>query len=94
LPIDFILLLAPFMPAGPVEVIAMDPNASQPLMSYYDPSHDLLNELMIVIGECDLLDEEMLEYRHSRRLHMIREAAVRMSQRVAQHQLLVSQNVH
>ncbi len=91
---DSILLLALFMPAGPVEVIAMALDASQPLMSYYDPSHDLLNELMIVIGECDLLDEELLEYRHARRLHMIREAAVRMSQRVAQHQLLVDRNMH
>lgn len=72
----------------------MERNDSQSLMSYYDPSHDLLNELMIVIGECDLLNEELPEYHYSKRLHMIREAAVRMSQRVAEHQLLASRNIH
>ncbi|MGB6131964.1 MAG: hypothetical protein WCC14_01590 [Acidobacteriaceae bacterium] len=72
----------------------MEQNAPQPFVAYYDPSHDLLNELMIVIGECDLLHEELLEYRYSKHLRMIREAAVRMSQRVAEHQILVTQNVH
>jgi hypothetical protein len=72
----------------------MEHDAAHAFTPCFDPSHDFLNELMIVIGECDLLHEELLEYRYSRHLRMIREAAVRMSQRLAEHQLFASQNLH
>jgi len=54
----------------------------------YGLTHDLLNELTIVIGTCDLLQEEFLDYQSSRHVWLIREMAVRMSQRIAEHHLL------
>jgi hypothetical protein len=44
--------------------------------------HDLLNELMIVIGECGLLSEEVTDSESSLRIRRIRESAARMSERV------------
>jgi hypothetical protein len=67
-------------------------NAHPLKSSVYDLSHDLLNDLIIVIGECDLLHEEFLDYEASRRLLLIRETAVRMSQRIAEHQILAARN--
>jgi signal transduction histidine kinase len=60
----------------------MEQNATRPVLHDSGLSHDLLNELMIVIGLCDLLQEEFPEYQYSKHVHAIREAAKRMSQRV------------
>jgi hypothetical protein len=60
----------------------MEPNAARQVLHDSGLSHDLLNELMIVIGLCDILQEEFPEYHFSKHVHAIREAAKRMSQRV------------
>jgi hypothetical protein len=49
---------------------------------------------MIVIGQCDLLHEELPEYQYSKRILAIREVAVRMSKRVAEHQILTARITH
>jgi hypothetical protein len=72
----------------------MTENSKQPAKPACELSHDLLNELMIVIGQCDLLCEELPGDRYLIRLLVIREAAVRMSQRVAARQILISQSTH
>jgi signal transduction histidine kinase len=60
----------------------MEQNAARQVLHDSGLSHDLLNELMVVIGQCDILLEELPEYHFSRHVHAIREAAKRMSQRV------------
>lgn len=63
-------------------------------MPDYGLAHDLLNQLMILIGECDLLSEEFLEYRVSKHLHLIREIAVSMSKRIAEYQGPTAPQIH
>jgi hypothetical protein len=72
----------------------MQQDAVQHIISDYGLSDDLLNDLLIVIGECDLLGEELPEYHFSKRIRVIREIAVRMSKRVVERQILRSQNAH
>jgi signal transduction histidine kinase len=72
----------------------MDENASSTESPVRDLSHELLNDLMIVIGECDLLHEEFLDAEVTMRLHRIRETAVRMSRRVTDHQIRAVRNTH
>jgi signal transduction histidine kinase len=72
----------------------MEHPASHSLVADYSLSHDLLSELTRVIGECDLLQEEFLEYHISKRLHAIRDSAVRMSKRLEEQELLEDRKVH
>jgi hypothetical protein len=52
----------------------------------------LPSELAIVIGQCDLFQEKLPQHQYSKRILTIREATVRMSQGVAEHQILIAQN--
>lgn len=68
--------------------------ACPPAVPDYALAHDLVNELMIVIAECDLFAEELLECKAPNRLHAIREIAVHMSQRIALQQVDGGRQVH
>lgn len=65
----------------------MEHNTTRAIEAEFGLFHDLLNDLMILIGECDLLHEDLPEYHHSKRIRMIREVAVRMCARIAESQL-------
>jgi hypothetical protein len=59
----------------------MAENSTQLPEPYCEPPPYLLNELAIVIGQCDLLHEGLPEYQHSKRIH-------------AEHQILIVHNTH
>jgi hypothetical protein len=50
------------------------------------PPDKFLNELMIIAGECELLQEEMLDVDMLKRIGVIRETAVRMSRQIVEDQ--------
>jgi len=50
-------------------------------------SHDLINQLSVIVGHCDLLSKEVpAGSENARRLFLIREAAKEMAKRLNQHQ--------
>jgi len=46
-------------------------------------AHNLINDLTIIVGECDLLDDSFREGVEAERLQIIRAAARRMADRIA-----------
>lgn len=48
-------------------------------------AHDLINDLAIIVGECDLLDDSLPEGDGAQRLKIIRATARRMADRIAYH---------
>lgn len=54
-----------------------------PLADPCSLAHDLLNDLAIIVGECDLLDGCVPKGEATDRLRIIRAAARRMAERIA-----------
>lgn len=63
----------------------------QSIFKKYQPdeglTHDLINKLSIIIGNCDLLQEETAEGSHDlKRLKIIHDAATSMAQELKEHE--------
>jgi hypothetical protein len=57
-------------------------------------SHDLINQLSIIVGNCDLLSKEALEgSEYARRLFLIREVAKDMAQQLHLHEYNVDARI-
>lgn len=55
----------------------------QPQIEPCSLTHDLINDLAIIMGECDLLDGSLPEGVATQRLQVIRAATRRMAERIA-----------
>jgi hypothetical protein len=57
-------------------------------------SHDLINQLSVIVGNCDLLSKEALEgSEYARRLFLIREVAKEMAKQLNQHECNVDARI-
>ena len=72
-------------------MLKSNPGNYQP---FCELSHELINQLSIIVGNCDLLSKEALEgSEYARRLFLIREVAKDMARQLNQHQCQVEARI-
>lgn len=48
-------------------------------VSHCSLAHDMINKLSIIVGQCELLEEEMAQAKYAERLQIIRRTALAMA---------------